>query len=254
MTIKFYSGNLVDQATLSASTENALFPLENLQDPRRTKVFRSTTNSDTVVLDFQETSDVDSVFIVSNPIDGFGISTLAIDLNATNSWGAPAYSDTVTWSTVHGLGYNEFAATQSYRFARLSLTSTLGYCELSKLFIGKKISLLNDRSINYGWSYVSKDNSRTQENRYGQRFSDVINRQRQFNISFSNINKDQLDQIFEIYDDKGLTKPFFVRIGCDEMISDKRRFSGMVYLNSIPQITNRFFNNYSLSMTLEEAM
>lgn len=254
MTIKFYSGNLVDQATLSSSTENALFPLNNLKDPRRTKVFRSTSNSDTVFLDFQQTSDIDSLFVVSNPFDGFGVSTIAIDLNATNTWGAPAYSDTVTWSTVHGVGYNEFTATQAYRFARLSLTSTLGYCELSKIFIGKKISLLNDRSINYGWSYQSRDNSKIQENRYGQKFSDVINRQRVFEISFSNINKDQLDQIFEIYDDKGLTKPFYIRIGCDEMINEKRRFAGMVYLNSIPQITNRFFNNYSLSMSLEEAM
>lgn len=254
MTIKFYSGNLVDQASLASSSENALFPLTNLQDARRTKVFRSNSNADTVVLDFQQTSDIDSLFVASNPFDGFGVSTISIDLNATNSWGAPAYSDTLTWSTIHGVGYNEFTVMQSYRFARLSLASTLGYCELSKLFIGKKISLLNDRSINYGWNYQSKDNSKIQENRYGQKFSDVINRQRVFDISFSNINKDQLDQLFEIYDDKGLTKPFFVRIGCDEMINEKRRFAGMVYLNSIPQITNRFFNNYSLSMTLEEAM
>lgn len=252
MTIKFYSENLVESATITASTENALFPKSNLLDPRRTKVYRSTTNADNVVFDFQETSAIDSIFIVDNPFDGFGISTLTLKLNATNTWGSPGYTDTVLFSDIHGMGYKEFT-TQNFRFAQVGLTSSLAYCELSNLFIGKKIDMLNDRSINYGWTYISKDNSKVQENRYGQRFADVINRQKQINISFSNLNKDHLDQIFELYDDKGITKPFYVRIGCDNMTNDLRRYSGMVYLNSIPQITNRFFNNYSLSMTLEEA-
>jgi hypothetical protein len=38
------------------------------------------------------------------------------------------------------------------------------------------------------------------------------------------------------------------------MINDPNRFSGMVYLNSIPTITNTSFGRYSLSMTLEEAL
>ena len=253
MTIKFYSENLVDRATITASTENALFPKSNLVDPRRTKVFRSTTASDEVVFDFQETSAIDSIFIVDNPFDGFGISSLTLNLNATNTWGAPAYTDTVSFSDTFGLGYKEFT-TQNYRFAQVALTSSLAYCELSNLFIGKKIDMLSDKSINYGWTYLSKDNSRVQENRYGQKFADVINRQKQLNISFSNLNKDQLDQIFELYDDKGITKPFYIRIGCPEMTNDLRRYSGMVYMTSVPQITNRFFNNYALSMTLEEAM
>jgi len=254
MTIKFYSYNLLDRAALTPSTENALFPAENVQDFRRTKCFRSTTNSDNLIIDFGETSDVDSVFLVNNSVSGWGLSTVGIEMNATANFTTPAYSNTLTFSEAHGVGYTEFASTQNYRFMRLVLTSSLGYCELSNLFVGKMISLSGDRSINYGWSYQSKDNSRNTENRYGQKFSDVVNRQRVINFTISNLDKDHLDQIFEIYDDKGVTKPFFLRIGCDEMINEKRRFSGMVYFNSIPTITNRFFNNYTLSMQLEEAM
>jgi len=253
MTIKFYSGNLVDQATITASTENALFPLSNLKDPRRTKVYRSTTNSDEIVFDFQETSEINSCFLVDNPFDGFGVSTLLLQMNGTNSWGSPAATESLAIDTQFGMGLNDFTTTHSYRFARLVATSSLSYCEISKLFIGKSIDLLNGKSINYGWNIVYKDNSRTVENRYGQRFTDVINRQKQINISLSNLSKDQLDQIFEINDDKGTSKPFFVRIGCTPMINNVERFSGMVYLSSAPQITNTFFNNYSLSMTLEEA-
>jgi hypothetical protein len=251
MSLKFYVGNLVDQATLTPSSENALFPAENILDPRRTKVFRSTTEPANLVLDFQETSEIDSVFIVNNPFDGFGISTLEIELNATNTWGSPAHTESVTWSTKHDVGFKEFTL-QNYRFARLVMTSSLEYCELSKIFIGKALDI--GRGPNFGWTYQLKDNSRIQENRYGQKFVDVINRQRQFTISISNLDKDMLDKFFEIYDDKGISEPFFVRIGCDTMVNETERFAGMVYMTQAPSITNRFFNNYSLSITLEEAM
>lgn len=254
MTIRFYSHNLVDQAVITPSTVNAQFPASNLVDPRRTKLFRSNTASDEIVFDFGETSDVNSFFIVDNPLDGFGVSTLSLEFNGTNTWGSPAATESLSFSTQFKNGYTDFATTHSYRFARLVMNSSLAYCELSKIFIGKSIELLGGRSINFGWSVQFKDKARTTENRYGQKFSDVINRQRVFNISFSNLNKDQLDQIFEIYDAKGTHLPFYIRIGCDNMINDNRRFSGMVYLNSAPQITNRFFNNYSLSMNLEEAL
>lgn len=251
MSLLFYTGNLIDNATFTASTENLNFPPSNLKDPRRTKVFRTLSNADTLILDFQETSEIDSIFIVDEPRNGFGISTLSFDLNATSNFTSPAYSDSLTYSTVHGVGFKSFTQ-QDYRFCRLSLTSTLGYCELSKIFIGKELNL--GKGPNFNWTYQDKDLSIIKENRYGQRFVDVITRQKQFSISLSLLNKDQLDKIFKLYDENSTTKPFFVSIGCVNMINDPNRFSGMVYLNSIPTITNTSFGRYSLSMTIEEAL
>ena len=251
MSLLFYTGNLIDNATFTASTENLSFPPSNLKDPRRTKVFRTLTNSDTLILDFQETSEIDSIFIVDEPRNGFGISTLSFDLNATSNFTSPAYSDSLTYSTIHGVGFKSFTQ-QDYRFCRLSLTSTLGYCELSKIFIGKELNL--GKGPNFNWTYQDKDLSIVKENRYGQRFVDIITRQKQVNMAFSLLNKDQLDKIFQIYDEKSTTKPFFFSVGCSTMINDPNRFAGMVYLNSVPVITNTSFGRYSLSMTLEEAM
>lgn len=251
MSILFYTGNLVNEAIITPSSENILFPVSNLSDPRRTKVFRSNTGLDSLVLDFQETSEIDSMFIVDEPRNGFGVSTIGLALNATSNFTTPAYTDTLTFSTKHGVGFKSFTQ-QDYRFAKLTLTSGLGYCELSKIFIGKALDI--GRGPNFNWTYQDKDISQTKENRYGQRFVDVITRQKQFNISFSLLNKDQLDQIFELYDAHSTSKPFFVSIGCSTMINDVNRFAGMVYLNAIPAITNTSFGRYSLSMTLEEAL
>jgi hypothetical protein len=249
--LKFFSDNLIDQATIYPSSENANFPAENLLDPRRSKVFRSTDSVSSLILDFQETSEIDSIFIVDEPRNGFGISTLSFDLNATSNFSTPAYSDSIEFSTAHGAGYKIFNQ-QDYRFARLNLTSSLGYCELSKIFIGKSIDL--GRGPNFNWTYQDKELSIIKENRYGQRFVDVITRQKSFGLQLSLLDKTQLDQIFQLYDTKSTIKPFFVVIGDDTMVSDHRRFSGMVYFNSVPTITNTSFGRYQLSIQLEEAM
>jgi hypothetical protein len=250
--IKFYSNNLVDQAVITASTENAQFPVENLQDHRRTKVFRSTSNSSSVIFDLQETSLIDSIIIVDEPRNGFGISTVTLQLNGTSDFSSPAFTQAITLNDTHGIGHAEFAE-QSYRFARLVMTSTLGYCELSKVFIGQKIQFENNMGIDLGWTYQDDELSIVKKNRYSQRFVDVISRIKSMNFSIRSMNADEFDQIMEIYDEKGKTKPFYVLNGDDTMVNDPDRFAGMFFLETVPSITNKSFGLYDISMNLEEA-
>lgn len=246
---KIYSENLIDQATIVASTENAQFPASNLQDYRRSKVYRSTTNSDSIVLDFQESSLVDGIFLVANKRDGFGLSTVTVEFNGTDSWGSPAYSVSVPFSTILGIGHVTFAQI-SYRFARIVMTSTLGYCELSKIFIGSELGMT--ASINFGWTIKDEELSLKSKNRYGQIFTDVILRQKALGFAFKNIQKEDLELLNTMLDRVGETKPFYIAIGDNTMVSDYRRFSGPVILEDVPVITNSNFNRYNLSMSVKE--
>lgn len=250
--IKLYSNNLIEQAVIAASSENAQFPKENLQDYRRTKVFRSTSNSSSITFDLQETSLIDSIIIVDEPRNGFGISTITLELNATSDFTTPAFTQALTLNETHGIAHAEFAQ-QSYRFARLVMTSTLGYCELSKVFLGEKIEFPNNMGIDLGWSYQDDELSTVKKNRYGQRFIDVIARQKSLSFAIRSMNADELDQIMEIYDQKGKTKPFYVRIGDDTIVNDPDRFAGVFFLESIPSVINKSFGLYDLSMSIEEA-
>jgi hypothetical protein len=251
MSFEIYHENLIDQSTITASSENLLFPLSNIKDPRRSKVYRSILNSDNIVIDFNETSEVDSFIIVADKRNGFGFSTISLEFNATDEWTSPAATESITFSTQFGIGINEFTTTHSYRFCRIVLTSSLGYCELSKVFLGKKMNL--GRSINFGWTIKDNELSTKQSNRYGQIFTDIILRQKIINCALSYLDKDKLDKVNSLLDSKGETKPFFVKIGCDNMVNDYNRFSGMVYLNDVPTISNQYFNKYNMSMTLNEA-
>ena len=251
MSFEIYHDNLIDQSTITASSENLLFPLSNINDPRRSKVYRSTSNTANIVIDFNETSEVDSFVIVADKRSGFGFSTISLEFNATDEWTSPAATESITFSTQFGIGINEFATTHSYRFCRIVLTSSLGYCELSKIFLGKKMNL--GRSINFGWTIKDNELSTKQSNRYGQVFTDIILRQKIINCALSYLDKDMLDKVNSLLDSKGETKPFFVKIGCDNMVNDYNRFSGMFYLNDVPTISNQYFNKYNMSMTLNEA-
>jgi hypothetical protein len=245
-----YDNSYVPTATLTASTTNALFPLTNINDNRRSKVWRSTTNSDNIVINFGSAKEVDSFFIVCDKRGNFGFSTITLEFNSTDSWGSPAATESITFSNTFKVGLKDFA-TKNYQYVRIVLTSSLGYCEVSNIYLGKRIDM--DRSISFDWTYKSDDLSNSKTNRYGQRFTDETIRQTTISGALRLLDKDQLDQFFSVYDNVGEKKPFFIQLGCDEMTNDNRRYSGMVYFSSLPQITNTSFNRYNLSMTLIEA-
>lgn len=247
---EIYSENLIYQSKITVDSENLQFPLSNILDARRSKVFRSTTSSCVITFDFNETSEIDSFMIVDEKRNGFGLHTIKLQFNGTNEWSSPAHEETIELNAPLGIGFKEFNKVE-YRFCRMLVTSTLPYCEVSKFFIGKKMSL--NRSINYGWSIKDNELSNKTVNRYGQIFSDIILKQKLINCSLSLLDKDQLDKIWLWLDTYGESKPFFVRIGCDNMTNDNRRFSGMVYLNDMPTISNSFFNRYNLSFSMIEA-
>lgn len=251
MVITFYSDNLVDQANITADSENLQFPLINIKDQRRTKVFRSTENNSSVVFDLMETSTIDSFLIVSNPNDGFGVSTVTIEANATNEWSSPAFTTTLPFSIKHGIGLRELDTAINFRFVRFVLTSSLGYCELSNVFIGKKTK--PGRGLNYGWSFKDEDLSEVKLNRYDQQFADLIGRQRIFNGIIQNLDDVNLELLFSVTDKKGKVKPLFVKIGCADSYVDPYRFIAMVFFQSIPTNTQRFYKNFGFPVALKEA-
>lgn len=251
--ITFYNYNLADFANITPSTENAQFPASNLKDHRRSKVFRSTGSSVNIVFDMLTTEPVDSFCVVDNPQTGFGFATMTLQGNLTADFSSPAFSTDITASLDHefGIGIKEFAE-QNFRFWRLVITGA-SYVELSKVFIGKKISPTTN-SIDYGWSYSDNDLSSIKRNRYGQQFSDEITGQKSVNFSFRLLNKTEVDEIFQVYDYNRRVRPFFMRIGdgSNLILNNENRFAGYFFMDRIPRVRNPAFALYDMSMRLLE--
>lgn len=256
MSMKFWNFNLVtqDQTVITGSNENAFFPASNLKDERTTKVFRSTTTSSEIVFDFITTEEVDSILLCPSFKTGWGFNnTITVEANATNTWGAPAFTTTILPADIDEqfeMAVKEFTA-QSYRFWRLSFTG-VAYVEVSKVFIGK-LNNIGGRSVSFGWSYLNTDLSVSTFNRYGQKFTDIVTSQKRMAFNIENLTKDQVDEFFEVYDYNRTFRPFFFMV-CDcDIINNVRRFSGLFYMEQIPEVINEHHALYSVSCVVAEA-
>lgn len=251
--IKFLANNLVENATAVASTTNAQYPVTNIAEDFRTKTWRSTSNSDNVVFDMGSIEPVDYLAIVDNWQSGFGVSTITVEANATDSWGAPAFTTTLTFDETFGVGLKSITE-QSHRYWRLVLTSTLGYCELANIFIGKAVDI-STNGIDYNWNYKNKDLKKVSTSRYGQEFIDDIGQRKELTgLSMKVLNTTELDQIFEVFDNRRTTKPMFIDFSDSGNVisNDSDRFSGMYKFIAEPTLTNRSSGFWNTSFGLRE--
>jgi len=253
MSVRFYAVNQVYGANLTGSTVNAQFPVSNVQDDRRTKVYRTTASTGSLVLDFGASQEIDSFMIVPHSLDGFGINSLTLELNATNEWSSPAVSQSITLDSTFGVGKYEFDTVQTYRFARLVFSSTLEYCEIANFFIGKRIELsTNDFGYPINYKQISRKNIAI--NRYGQKFIDEINTQKSFSGSINTMTLNEVDQVFEMLDYNSTTIPVYINFESTAMLNDTDRINGMYYIASDPDISYIEGNYWNISLNFEEAL
>ncbi len=253
MSASFLIYNEVENGVLSASSENASFPLTNLVDARRTKSFRSTSNSDWVLLDLGSFRPMDSFFIVDHPLNGFSLTTLTLEFNSVNNWTSPALSIPITLDYKHGVGHHFFSTPVTYRYVRLVMTSTSGYCEIPKFFIGLK-SQYAYSDFSYPLNYLENNLAVITKNRYGQRFIDEINTQKNISSRIDYVPKEDIDDILDWLSYVSITRPFYIYFDNGQLANELNRFHGYFYLTSEPKLQLSSGNYWSLDLSLEEAL
>lgn len=253
--IKFFYYNLVNQpaTVITPSSQNVQFPAENLKHDFRTKVFRATTASASVVFDFITTEPVDSILIASHTLNGFGFNgALTIEANATNTWGSPAFSTTLTPNHEFGFGATILESPESYRYWRVSGVGST-YFELGKIFIGSQY--IPQRNIGIGFTFDSEDQSSYSETRYGQRFIDELPSRNNIRGQINLINKENVDPFFDFINYVGRKRPFWCILNnSGEVINDPFRFAGMFYFRERPQSKHVINGIYSFTLTMDGAM
>jgi len=255
--INLFSLNYASLSTTvtSSTSDDAFFPSDNIKDPRSTKIYRSQVGTTTasVVFDFLNIEDVDSILIKGSNISPKGFTgNITIEANATDSWGAPAFTTTLTYSSEFNFGFKLLTTIESYRFWRITGTSD-SYVEFSKIFIGQKTNI--GRNIDFDWRYTDDDISKFKKNRYQQRFTDKIAFQKKIRGNFSLLNKTQFTTLSDLYLDHGTTEPLWVMVDPDAVITDNaEKFAGMFYFDRDLQYTNLAFQLFNTTLTLSEAM
>lgn len=252
MSLRFYAFNQVDLAVITPSSQSAQFPVSNLKDPRRTKVFRSTSGGTvTIVFDFQEPVSIDAVLLADPKIRQFNFATAKIQLNATNAWVTPPVDETLTINQDKGLAKFTWESPQVYRYARLEITGAGDFIELSKVFIGEQTSIIG-RCFTYPINYRQNNLAAISRNIYGQKFIDERVTQKSFSGSVASLDKDEVDVIFEVLDYCSTTRPLWLLLDLDAL-NDTDRVSGMYFLQDEPALQLVAGNFWNATLSLEEA-
>ncbi len=174
--IIFLSENFLDNATVSLSlgTENDQFPLSNIQNDATVNKFRSQENAVEIVIDMQQTRDVDSVAIAADQTGTLGLTLASYKVSLTTDFsGSTSYN--IPLSAEFLMGYLLNTVVETGRFVEITLSGTGLFAEIGALFVGERIELTqNNLSLN-SFRYGFKDNSTTKQNKFGTKFVDKRN-------------------------------------------------------------------------------
>lgn len=251
--MKFFAENLVMQSRVYPTSENKLFPASNLFDYRRSKVYRSMNNLSNVVFDFQEKSFVDTVIIVPSKSDFFGFTKVFLQLDLHGDFTDPLLTQEIPIFDSSEIATITIPKTEA-RFAKIAMESTLGYCELSKVFIGEVVDFGEFNGVDHGWKFSIEDLSAITKNQHGQIFSDKMPRQKRMSFKFTTMFEDEMNALTQMTDRLGLTKPLFILVDNNNEDQIMHRRSGMYRLTDIPDEENRFHGLYDMSFRVEEVM
>ncbi len=206
--------NLWDDATLSASSENSEFPATNTQHRWHTRTWRSsgesgTLSGATITADLGDAKDI-KAFVIKN--HNFSMlesgDELRIQANDADAWGAPALDEVLEVTENQIVKFWETA--QSYRFWRIVMTDIMNadnYLEIGRIYLGG--------FFEFAYHFKTKtrtfnDLSSVKRSTGGQISSDQKSRYRTWVYDFDAVKKEEIDDLWEIWEEIGLSKDYFI--------------------------------------------
>lgn len=254
--ITFLSENLFNLGvlTVTTGTENAQFPLSNLQQDTTTKKFRSVGNTVVIEVDLLQIREIDTIALVGDATTNLGVTAVTVKTAVTNDF-TGATPIPITLSEAHNIGY-EFITPVNHRYVEITLTGTGAYAELSNVFIGKKINLANNAFATASFKYGYDDQSQSRENRYGQRFIHVLPLVKRLIGRIEYCDKTEQEILDDMFSYHGRHKPIWVIIdpAGDAMNAGEFKLAMYSYILKQPLWSAVGGQHYNVSLELDQAV
>jgi hypothetical protein len=182
--IRYLWKNLIDldDAVLNESSQVDNLPVENLQHPFRTMVWRTTgCNSENVVIDLGQAQAVKAFALINHNLTQNAF--IKIQGNSSDSWESPAVDESLNW---HEDIIIKFFSGGSYQYWRLVVQDANNpdeYLEFGRLYLGDYFE--PSKNFVYGWEYGLVDPSEIEESEGGQEFVDIKEQYRIIKVAFT---------------------------------------------------------------------
>lgn len=254
--IKFLSDNYVDESTISITTgsENAQFPLTNLQNESPSVKFRSTGNTAVIVIDLLTTRAIDSIGVVGDPTSTFGVTQVDAKTSVTTDFsGSPNIN--IPLNAEQNIGY-VFITPVTHRYVQLTLTGTGSFSELGAVFVGEAISLTQQNLSTGSFRYGYTDRSRVEQNKYGQKFIDKRNQQKDISGRIEFATKDEQETLDDMFIFHSTNKPLWIIVdeNSDGLNEGQYKLTLYGYLSEHPDWSASGGQTYNTSITMNEAI
>lgn len=202
--------NLVDSATLTASSEDPAFPGINIANALRSKAWRTGTSTadEDIVIDHGSAKAITCVILLDHDLTA-GDSDIVLEANATDSWGGPSFSQALT--RVEG-PIAAYFSSESYRYNRIAFTKSASgeTRDIGRVFVGTY-----DSAPTTGHPIHPKDLSKKSQSDGGQTFSNIRPIYDQITLEMNVITKAIYDLIKTMFDTVGTHQSFFISIDHD---------------------------------------
>jgi len=194
-------------ATLTANSESINYLVTNILDSRLTKKFRtSASTTATIVFDCGAAVAAETIAIANHNISS-GVTTLKIQGNATDSWGAPSVDETITWAS--GIITHDFTQA-TYRYWRVQIIdagNSDGYIELGRVYIGN-----NETVPDIAPNFSATRPSATVKSKSGggQTYGDIRHKKWNISVQWPKITHAQKATLVTFFDAIDISNPFFI--------------------------------------------
>jgi hypothetical protein len=227
--ITFLSENLFDSATLSLTTgtENAQFPLVNLQNDSPSIKFRGVGSTAVILIDLLTTRDIDYIAVAADPIESFLVTSVSAKTSLTTDFSlSPTYL--LDLSVSQTIGYIQFTEV-THRFVELTLVGSGGFAELGKVFIGEGLNIpLNSLSIS-SFKYGYDDRSTVRQNKYGQKFIDTTNQTKMLGGQIEFCTQEEQELLDDMLIRHGESYPLWMIVDQNEEAMNDGQFKLTIY-------------------------
>ena len=211
--VRFFYDNLLDYAgvVLTPTSEVDTLPAENLKNELRKRVWRTGTSTGTerLVIDLGSAQAVTAFILLDHTLLNVD-SGLLLEAHTSDSWGAPSFSQALTWAD--GTLAATFAS-QTYRYWRLSFTKSVSSQsrDIGRIFLGTYAETEHAPDF-AGHDETLEDPSRKAKTLGGQTWTDL---QEKFHVivnEMTHVSQTLADQIRTIAEAVGQSISFFVQV------------------------------------------
>ena len=159
-------------------------------------LYRSRTLDDpnTITLTFSAAKNIKAFTMLDHNLSSAAVITLMG--NTSDAWGAPAYSQVITWNSKKTGYYLD----QTYRYWRLQISDQLntdGYIEIGELYLGDYLE--PGKNYKYGWEQSTTSFETTAKSKAGVERKSLNYLQEDFRLTFARIPETDINSLLAMF-------------------------------------------------------